>query len=276
MEIRRNTKLEQVIRQFDMEVAESGMAVVGTDWNCCAASAPFSRIYYILEGEGELLVPDGAGTKRLILQPGHCYLIPTGLVFDYRCPRRMKQLFFHVNVSLLSGLDLFDGCGRCWCWKLEDGAAERMAALYEQKEWTAALAVEEALLGVVRKAVLEMEDQGQNRMYSPLLQKMFLLARYPVSAGNTVRSLAAKLNVSESTLSKKCRQETGKTVGFYLDTLLFRQCSKMLISTELSLGEIAEELGFSDQFYFSRFFKKMQGETPSGYRKRFWKERKPL
>ena len=33
--------------------------------------------------------------------------------------------------------------------------------------------------------------------------------------------------------------------------------------------EIAEELGYCDQFYFCRYFKERQGMTPSAYRQRY-------
>lgn len=282
MEIIKNAKLEQLMRHFSLEVVESGFASVGTDWSCRDTCAPFSRIYYILEGEGEIRI----GEERIRLREGHCYLVPTGLVYDYVCPASMKQIYFHVNASMSDGLDLFEGYGTCWCGEAEPGTGQKLQRLYEKKDWNAALWIEAELLDVIRRAAEGFREQeggtgepAAMRVYSDLLQRMFVLARNPVSARNTVKNLAERLHVSESTLSKRFREETGRTAGSYLDELLHRQCSRLLLSSELSMAEIAEQLGFSDPFYFSRFFKKKQGETPSGYRRRLktiWFEKKMI
>ena len=42
--------------------------------------------------------------------------------------------------------------------------------------------------------------------------------------------------------------------------------TQLLTSTDLPVSEIADSLGFSNPFYFSSFFKKQTGMTPSAYR----------
>jgi transcriptional regulator GlxA family with amidase domain len=41
----------------------------------------------------------------------------------------------------------------------------------------------------------------------------------------------------------------------------------LLLSSDLSMGEIARRTGFKDQSYFTKVFKSEVGSTPSGYRK---------
>ena len=43
--------------------------------------------------------------------------------------------------------------------------------------------------------------------------------------------------------------------------------TQLLTSTDLSIASIADSLGFGSQFYFSNFFKKQTGMTPSSYRR---------
>ncbi|HEX7652481.1 MAG TPA: AraC family transcriptional regulator [Verrucomicrobiae bacterium] len=40
-------------------------------------------------------------------------------------------------------------------------------------------------------------------------------------------------------------------------------------STELSIKAISDQLGFADQFYFSRAFSKLHGHSPSEHRRRY-------
>ena len=72
----------------------------------------------------------------------------------------------------------------------------------------------------------------------------------------------------EETQGKRFRADTGQSVSDYMDSLLMQRLQRELLSGEATLAEIADELGFCDQFYMSRYFKKRQGETPSAYRRR--------
>ena len=104
------------------------------------------------------------------------------------------------------------------------------------------------------------------REYSPLLRSLFPIVRASISSRMTARRLAEQLSVSESTLTKRFRAETGLTLGRYLDSMLMQRARELLL-TDQSIAEIAEQLDFCDQFYFSRFFRQRQGETPSRYRR---------
>jgi AraC-like DNA-binding protein len=53
---------------------------------------------------------------------------------------------------------------------------------------------------------------------------------------------------------------------------LNQEALQLVISTDLKLKEIVERLRFTDEFYFSRFFQKLNGVSPSRYRARFRKE----
>jgi AraC-like DNA-binding protein len=44
---------------------------------------------------------------------------------------------------------------------------------------------------------------------------------------------------------------------------------QLLNTTNLSIKEISDQLGFSDQFYFSRAFSKMHGHAPTEHRARY-------
>ncbi|NOS68584.1 MAG: helix-turn-helix domain-containing protein [Verrucomicrobia bacterium] len=44
---------------------------------------------------------------------------------------------------------------------------------------------------------------------------------------------------------------------------------QLLNATELSIKQISDQLGFSDQFYFSRAFRKMHNHSPSEHRRRY-------
>ena len=53
----------------------------------------------------------------------------------------------------------------------------------------------------------------------------------------------------------------------YLNHFRIEQAKELLCQTELSIKNISIDVGFSDEFYFSRLFKKSVGVSPQHYRK---------
>lgn len=264
MQLEHNERFHSLWTSLGMKIRYGGFARMGREWQTENVCSPFSRIYYIPAGEGEAFV----GGERILLRAGRIYLIPAGLNYDYSCEGYMEQLFFHVNVILPNGMDLFRGCGRILEKEARSGQMARVTQLYRSRCMEDAFRLNGLLLEELGD-FLELAGIRQNvgKRYSPLVEQVFRLAQEPVSAAHHVRSLAEQLHVSESTLSKRFRQETGMGPGEYLSQLVADRACSRLIEGEESIAQIAEELGFSDQFYFARFFKKQMNITPSGYRK---------
>ena len=83
----------------------------------------------------------------------------------------------------------------------------------------------------------------------------------------SLTSLALELCVSVSTLKKAFQKESGGGVNQYYIDMKLHAAREMLCESELSVGEIAEKLGFSSQFYFSELFKSRYSLSPTAYRK---------
>ncbi|WP_210507572.1 AraC family transcriptional regulator [Naasia sp. SYSU D00057] len=81
-----------------------------------------------------------------------------------------------------------------------------------------------------------------------------------------VPELAALVGVSPSHLSALFREATGGGVLAHHTALKMARARRLLDTTTLPIGEIGREVGMSDQFYFSRQFRKMHGVSPSAYR----------
>ena len=74
------------------------------------------------------------------------------------------------------------------------------------------------------------------------------------------------LNISVSHLNKLIKEHSGKTVMMHLHERQILEAKRLLFSTHMSVKEIAYNLGFHDDSYFSRFFKRMTSLTPMAYR----------
>ena len=83
----------------------------------------------------------------------------------------------------------------------------------------------------------------------------------------TIGALARELGCSSSSLSHRYRTECGESIFDTLLRIRVEQSMPMLMK-HLPLKLIAEEAGFSSEFYYSRVFKRCFGISPVNYRKR--------
>jgi AraC family transcriptional regulator of arabinose operon len=84
-----------------------------------------------------------------------------------------------------------------------------------------------------------------------------------------IATLAAVVNLSRSHYTEIFRRVTGYAPLMYLNHLRMQRAVQLLNSTNLSIKAIGDQLGFSDQFYFSRAFAKLHGHSPSEHRRRY-------
>jgi len=83
----------------------------------------------------------------------------------------------------------------------------------------------------------------------------------------TLTELARKFSLSVSRMSEVIKEATGQTFVRFLHELRLRQASSLLVSTDMSVTDIAHEVGFGSYKTFSRMFKESKGVAPSDYRK---------
>jgi AraC-like DNA-binding protein len=80
--------------------------------------------------------------------------------------------------------------------------------------------------------------------------------------------LANVFTMSMSRISECIKETTGQTFVQYLNDLRIRHACSLLISTEMSVAEIAYEVGYGSYKTFSRLFRIKKGVVPTLYRKR--------
>ena len=81
--------------------------------------------------------------------------------------------------------------------------------------------------------------------------------------------LSEEFHMNPQYISQLFKNEIG--VGFlaYLTSIRMEKAKKLLLSTSLSIGEVAEQSGYGDYRVFTKVFKKSEGITPSQYRRDF-------
>lgn len=82
----------------------------------------------------------------------------------------------------------------------------------------------------------------------------------------TVEQLAHKVGISVAHLNTVCRELSGQSALQIIHQRLLLEAKRLLIYTPMTVSEVADNLGFADPAYFSRFFKRLNGTSPSVFR----------
>ncbi|MCR8659893.1 AraC family transcriptional regulator [Paenibacillus endoradicis] len=83
----------------------------------------------------------------------------------------------------------------------------------------------------------------------------------------SLESIAEQFNYSPGHLSTRFKGETGFSLIEYLIRFRLQHAEELLQCTEAPLRDIAKEVGYSDVYYFSRVFRKYNGQSPIRFRK---------
>ncbi len=82
----------------------------------------------------------------------------------------------------------------------------------------------------------------------------------------TLNTVAEIVHLNPQYLSRYFKNKMGITFTEYVAKLRIEKAKKLFIDTNYPIYRIATELGFSDQAYFNRVFKKYENQSPQKYR----------
>lgn len=111
------------------------------------------------------------------------------------------------------------------------------------------------------------ENQLPISPVNPLIPRFNQLVSEHFKTSKSVGFYAKQLHISPNHLNKIIKNGTGKTASEVINQFCILEAQVLLIQTQLDISEIALELGYEDTSYFSRFFKRHSGVSPTKYRK---------
>lgn len=108
----------------------------------------------------------------------------------------------------------------------------------------------------------------QSDKHEPVSARLKKLLAEGLYDGITIDDLCEKTHYSRSYLFREFKKATGQGIIEYYNVLKIEEAKKLLRSTDLSVTEISDRLGYDTSGYFCRQFKFRTGETPLKYKKR--------
>jgi AraC family transcriptional activator of pobA len=98
------------------------------------------------------------------------------------------------------------------------------------------------------------------RNFQKLIERNYTKLKLP-------KDYAGLLYITPNHLNALCTAALGIPAGEVIRNRIVLEAKRLLINPELTVSEIADQLNFADNSYFSRFFKKQAGVTPEEFRK---------
>jgi AraC family transcriptional regulator, transcriptional activator of pobA len=145
--------------------------------------------------------------------------------------------------------------------------AEKKQNEIENNEMVAVKIVELLLLG---ERLFEQEQHLEaNHSFIDNIKRFVNLLEQYFSKEHTVKFYAGQLGMHPNHLNALIKKHTGLSAKESIQNRILLEIKYMLHSTQLSIKEISEKMGFNDPNYFNTFFKRAEHRSPGNYRSSF-------
>lgn len=123
------------------------------------------------------------------------------------------------------------------------------------------------LLSNMMENYLQLIRECSRRQYSDIIRGCLDYIDFHFSEPITLSLLASHFSVTDSYLSARFTQETGKTLVTYITSVRIGYACTLLEKLQISIQKVAELCGFSSSNYFSRVFHQQMGLSPTEFRR---------
>lgn len=269
----------------------AGEATVGSEWRYSDILSPYLRLYYIEDGEGEIVL-DG---DLLKLRAGYMYFIPALTRHSTRCHGHMKHYYLHIaeltyewNDCLTNAWNMpFELEGtpdmlRCFAELVKSNPEKTLTnnnpLLYDSAGNISDLIDHDIRMEMTRKlrnnALISLliahwmhfgyyEERTSHQGIKGAILYIFKNHSRPI----TLEQLAEKAGLSTSYFARMFRRHTGQSVGSFIMGVRLHRARRTLETSVLPVTEVAAMAGYDDVNYFIRIFRRKFGMTPAVYRR---------
>lgn len=262
-------------------------------WNYKNVISPYYRMYYIDAGEGTI----SDGKKSWLLEPGFLYLIPSFTLCDLHCPSYLSQYFIHFFEDPQDGISLFHYNRTIFKIRASDLDIANFKRFFEINPFRKINRSDNPKVyekNVYYQEYEELNNKQSNKLFLETQGILLQLVSQFLDAeqsqyGNindipskivdllgfiqlnlnqplTVKMLADKVNLHPDYLSRIFLRLTGERPLSYIHTKRIERAQYLIVTTDKSLTQIAEDTGFSSLPHFSKIFRAVTSLTPGRYR----------
>lgn len=123
------------------------------------------------------------------------------------------------------------------------------------------------LLSNINKHMNQDGSEDMLRQGDRVFRKFMLLLAENSNMNRSVKSYADELCVSPKYLTSVCRKHSDYTASELIATSVISRIKQLLLYSDLSIKEVAAQMGFDNLSFFGKYVKKHLGLSPNNYRK---------
>ena len=127
--------------------------------------------------------------------------------------------------------------------------------------------LENVLREMLIRLTKAVKDAQSTNNYSPAIRAVVNYVNLNYSQAISLSTLARQFKISPEHLSRLFKKELGETLTEYINLLRVEKAAELLRSSDLNIATISAYVGFQDNNYFAKVFRKQYDMTPSSYRR---------
>jgi AraC-like DNA-binding protein len=283
--------MEHTPGQIQLLLLNVGYLEMNADWNWKNVYSPFARIYYVTEGEARTHI-DG---RTYTLRPGRLYLTPPFALHSNACDGRFSHYYVHFYEQAIHKESIFDTYEfpaelnaneldlRLIRRLLEINPDRQLSqldpSLYDNmptfsqymannNRMTLHAAIETQGILLQLAARFFETAKVKSRHTDIRLAKCLQYIHENTDKDISIKQLANIACLTENHLIRIFKKEMNATPLKYIHTKKMEKAQLLLITTGMTVRDIALELSMDNTSYFNRIFKVYTGETPTQYREK--------
>jgi AraC family transcriptional activator of pobA len=136
----------------------------------------------------------------------------------------------------------------------------------ERADWSRTIGALETELAEHRDGYRQAVLGDLRRSDEPLLAEVFGVIERRYGGPLSLRDVAAEVRLSAGHLTTSVRRKTGRTVQDWITERRMSEARRLLVETDLPLGEVGRRVGYPDGGYFARVFRREHGVAPRDWR----------
>jgi len=215
------------------------------------------------------------------IKPGSIFFLSPGQMHNWKMSADADGFIFfhsgnfydlHFNNRKVQDFPFFQSIYNSAVLYINKAETEQLTFLYKEllKEYLGGQFLKQALLCsladqiYIRLARLYIPGKKaqENNRYMAYLRKLEMLINENFKEIKSPSAYAGMMNMSGKHLNRICQVCLQKTVSEMIADRVILEAKRILVHADRTVAETALELGFPEQSYFNRLFKKNTGETP--------------
>ncbi len=255
-----------------LHIERYGVRNLTPEWKASNRLVLDSKLYWVAKGSGMLRMDH----QNFRLAPGKIYFLPGGTVQSFGTEDGLSLHWLHFRCALINSISI----NRCFEFKNElpeekipdiearlRNIREEHARFIKSRHPGALLSAHGQLLSLLACFIRSAAEREYGKDFERLKKAVRFIDEH-INEAIRVEELAVLCGLERTYFSTLFKKTLNCSPQAFINHRRIQFIAPYLSQPHLLIEEIAEKSGFPDVYYFSRFFKKNTGLSPTEYRKK--------